>query len=133
MCLQHRRSQQTFSGPQELQPWTQDQPQELQSWTDKSKKYKVMNLPPELVERINKPQKNRLSLVLNETSSGGFVPYGSMTRRSRSIGATSLPTAPSISFASENSHWLTRNQVNQQLLQNISYSTICDYSGQLKS
>merc|ERR1711976_49136 len=68
------------------------------------------NLPPELIERINKPEKPRFKSPF-ETSSGGFVPYTSMTRRSRSLGATTLVQSPSISHVSETSHWLTRNQV----------------------
>merc|ERR1712107_523495 len=68
------------------------------------------NLPPELIERINKPEKPRFKSPF-ETSSGGFVPYTSMTRRSRSLGATTLVQSPSISHVSETLHWLTRNQV----------------------
>ena len=71
------------------------------------------NLPPELIERINKANNktNRVSMALMETSSGGFIPYGSMTRRANSVGATSLSNNASVAQISETSHWLTRNQV----------------------
>merc|ERR1712183_292948 len=70
------------------------------------------NLPPELIERINKPQKSRLSVATQfETSSGGFIPYTSMTRRATSLGATALTTNASVAHVSETSHWLTRNEV----------------------
>merc|ERR1711944_385613 len=68
------------------------------------------NLPPELIERINKPEKPRFKSPF-ETSSGGFVPYTSMTRRSKSLGATTLINNPSIAHVSETSHWLTRHQI----------------------
>merc|ERR1712184_62874 len=68
------------------------------------------NLPPELIERMNKPQKHRFTSPF-ETSSGGFVPYTSMTRRSASLGATTLRNNPTIAHVSETSHWLTRHQI----------------------
>ena len=62
-----------------------------------------------------RPEKPRFKSPF-ETSSGGFVPYTSMTRRSRSLGATTLVQSPSISHVSETSHWLTRNQVRNSEL-----------------
>merc|ERR1711992_400570 len=56
------------------------------------------------------PQKHRFTSPF-ETSSGGFVPYTSMTRRSKSLGATTLINNPSIAHVSETSHWLTRHQI----------------------
>ena len=71
------------------------------------------NLPPELLERINKAQNkvNRHSTYNFETSSGGFIPYHSMTRRATSLGATALSTNADVAQITEASHWLTRNQV----------------------
>ena len=71
------------------------------------------NLPPELIERINKPQKSRLSVNQFETSSGGFIPFTSMTKRAKSLGATALTTNQGVAHVSETSHWLTRNQVKK--------------------
>jgi hypothetical protein len=68
------------------------------------------NLPAELLERINRPSGSRFSAGKFETSSGGFMPFTSMTRRSQSLGATSLNA--SVAHVSETSHWLTRNQVS---------------------
>ena len=70
------------------------------------------NFPPELVERMNKAPKHRFTSPF-ETSSGGFVPYTSMTRRSASLGATTLRSNPTVAHVSETSHWLTRHQVRE--------------------
>merc|ERR1712241_69771 len=67
------------------------------------------NLPPELVERINRPDKKRSTPF--ETNSGGFIPYNSMNRRSQSLGATVLSNNASVVHVAETSHWLTRNEV----------------------
>ena len=69
------------------------------------------NLPPELVDRINKKANRNSMAFLSETSSGGFVPYSSMTKRATSVGATSMPKSNSVVHVSETSHWLTRNEV----------------------
>ena len=69
------------------------------------------NLPPELVERINRPERKRSSVVSFETNSGGFIPYNSMNRRSQSLGATVLSNNASVVHVAETSHWLTRNEV----------------------
>ena len=73
----------------------------------------LSNLPPELLERINKAQSkaNRNSVYNFETSSGGFIPYHSLTRRATSLGATALSTNADVAQITEASHWLTRNQV----------------------
>merc|ERR1711981_1359468 len=60
------------------------------------------NFPPELVERMNKAPKHRFTSPF-ETSSGGFVPYTSMTRRSASWGATTLRSNPTVAHVSEHS------------------------------
>ena len=76
-------------------------------------KMSTANLPPELLERIHKAQnKNRYSTYNFETSSGGFIPYHSMTRRATSLGATALSTNADVAQITEASHWLTRNQVS---------------------
>ncbi len=71
------------------------------------------HLPPELVERMNRPSKSKFASGSYETSSGGFMPYSSVTRRSQSLGATAYSTNPSVAHVSETSHWLTRNQVSK--------------------
>ena len=73
----------------------------------------MTNLPPELIERMNKSSRSRNpSVALYETSSGGFVPYNYMTKRSKSLGATTLNSNPSVVHVAETSHWLTKNEVN---------------------
>merc|ERR1719361_297840 len=80
------------------------------------------NFPPELVERMNKAPKHRFTSPF-ETSSGGFVPYTSMTRRSASLGATTLRSNPTVAHVSETSHWLTRHQIGD-LPRRLGKSTI---------
>ena len=90
------------------------------------------NLPPELVERINKTKRRCFSgsgMMPKENSrytppsvySGGWMPYTSITRRGkrmtsegRVIGssAAALTNNPSIMHTSETAHWLNRNSVS---------------------
>ena len=71
----------------------------------------MSNLPAELIERINRPDRKKSFSNQFETNSGGFVPYTSMSRRSQSLGATALSTNASVVHVAETSHWLTRNEV----------------------
>jgi len=107
----------------------------------------MKNLPPELVDRINSSRRRCFSNsgiirgggggVGSETStvassgggsvySGGWVPYSSLTKRSKSVAPPSLPITgigssnhlttsasgnPSVVHTAENAHWLSRNSV----------------------
>ena len=95
------------------------------------------NLPPELLDRINKTKrrcfsgsgvvpKTEKSFTPVSVHTGQWMPYTSITRKggrtaseTRMVGASrgaSLSNNPSIMHTSETAHWLNRNAVRYLLI-----------------